>query len=102
MRRFTPGSLPTGTDRAGTLDGLGLGPGAHGPYDTRHPLSHRRLIFGDAEPGSQWENPAAHKALDHLGPNEQVLVVATIEGALLRHHACQNNQRRMTSMHVLQ
>ncbi len=31
------------------------------------------------------------EALDHLEPDEQALVIAMIEGALLRHHARQLN-----------
>lgn len=50
------------------------------------------LVFGDAQRGPQTENLRLRmEALDHLPPDEQALVIAMIEGALLRHHARQLN-----------
>ena len=50
------------------------------------------LLFGDTPRGPQAENLRLRmEALDHLPADEQVLVIAMIEGALLRHHARQLN-----------
>lgn len=50
------------------------------------------LVFGDTERGPRSENLRLRmEALDHLPPDEQALVIAMIEGALLRHHARQLN-----------
>ncbi|MFV0462663.1 MAG: helix-turn-helix domain-containing protein [Nostocoides sp.] len=50
------------------------------------------LVFGDTERGPRSENLRLRmEALDHLEPDEQALVIAMIEGALLRHHARQLN-----------
>ena len=60
---------------------------AHGNEDVPH-----SRVCGDTERGPQSENLRLRmEALDHLPADEQALVIAMIEGALLRHHARQIN-----------